>query len=98
MDAYDATLTRSTPMALSIARMNMGAATVGNYALAMGGSKGTNDGEFLSTVDAYDTALTRTMPMELSRVRELLAGTSLEDYALAMGGNIQRNRQLSSRL
>ena len=49
VDAYDNTLTRSTPTGLSLARSELAATTVGNYALFGGGyAKG-----YIDTVDAY---------------------------------------------
>ena len=50
VDAYDTSLTRTTPTALSEARDTIVATTVGNYALFGGGNNGTNR---VSTVDAY---------------------------------------------
>ena len=50
VDAYDTSLTRTTPTALSVARDGLSATTVGNYALFGGGYNGTDR---LSTVDAY---------------------------------------------
>ncbi len=46
VDAYNTSLTRSTPTALSVARSYLAATTVGNYALFGGG-------EYDATVDAY---------------------------------------------
>ena len=46
VDAYDASLTRSTPTVLSVERDILAATTVGNYALFGGGSN-------KDTVDAY---------------------------------------------
>ena len=40
VDAYNASLTRSTPTALSVARTALGAAAIGNYALFAGGPPG----------------------------------------------------------
>jgi hypothetical protein len=51
VDAYDASLTRSTPTALSAARHNVAGASVGNYALFAGGSSLPSD--YKDTVDAY---------------------------------------------
>ena len=51
VDAYNASLTRSTPTALSVARGRLNAATVGNYALFAGGYD--SEPSYFSTVDAY---------------------------------------------
>jgi len=82
VDAYDASLTRTTPKALSRARGGFAGASVGNYALFAGGGDGSNR----STVDAYDASLTRTTPTALSSARTLLAGASVGNYALFAGG------------
>ena len=49
VDAYSASLVRSTPTALSQARSGLAATTVGSYGLFGGGS----DSSVYSTVDAY---------------------------------------------
>ena len=55
VDAYDASLTRSTPTALSVERSNLAATTVGNYALFGGGDGVLVDGStvYCDVVDAY---------------------------------------------
>ena len=83
VDAYDLTLTKTTPTALSQARDMLAATTVGNYALFGGGL--SNEGES-KVVDAYDTSLTRTIPTFLSQVRQSLAATTVGNYALFGGG------------
>ena len=50
VDAYDISLTRSTPTALSAARYSMSAATVGNYALFACGSAASG---VSAVVDVY---------------------------------------------
>ena len=51
VDAYDTSLTQSTPTALSVARYWLAGASVGNYVLFAGGhSSGSSYGD---TVDAY---------------------------------------------
>ena len=52
MDAYDASLTRTTPTALSVARGTLAATTVGNKALFAGGY----DDDYSAVVDAYEVA------------------------------------------
>jgi hypothetical protein len=47
VDAFDTSLTRSTPTALSTGRRSLAATTVGNYALFGGGSR------YSDVVDAY---------------------------------------------
>ena len=54
VDAYDTSLTRSTPTALSVARESLAVASVGNYALFGGGFYSSSEGS--STVDAYTVA------------------------------------------
>ncbi len=88
VDAYDTSLTRSAPAALSVARAYPAGASVGNYALVMGGKAGTSSaGTASSVVDAYDASLTRTTPMALSQARYQLAGLSNGNYAIAAGGH-----------
>ena len=82
VDAYNTSLTRTTPTALSVERGASAATTVGNYAL-FGGGYGSDP---LSTVDAYDTSLTRTTPTALSVARSYFAATTVGNYALFGGG------------
>ena len=84
VDAYDASLTRTTPKALSSARNTLAGASNGNYALFAGG----DDGSYCSTVDAYDASLTHTTPTALSSARRYLAGASVGNYALFAGGDV----------
>jgi len=49
VDAYNTSLTRSTPTALSKARYNLAATSVGDYALFGGGDTGS----YSKVVDAY---------------------------------------------
>ena len=79
VDAYNTSLTRTTPTALSQARVSLAATSVGNYALFGGGSSS-------NVVDAYDQNLTRSTPTELSQARGILAATTVGDYALFGGG------------
>ena len=51
VDAYNTSLTRSTPTVLSVVRESLAATTVGNYAL-FGGGYGSSP-SYKNTVDAY---------------------------------------------
>ena len=84
VDAYNASLTRSTPTGLSVARYDLAAATVGNYALFAGGSgKKLN----YSTIDVYDSTLVRSNPVNLSTDRYDPVGITINGkYALFFGG------------
>ena len=92
VDAYDSDLTRSIPTALSQARDNLTATTVGNYALFGGGYDGSS---LSNVVDAYDSDLTRSIPTGLSQARDNLTATTVapaggsspqSGYALFGGG------------
>ncbi len=80
VDAYNTSLTRSTPTALGVGRYYLAGASVGNYALFGGGYSGRTE------VDAYNTSLTHSTPTALSVGRHYLAGASVGDYALFGGG------------
>ena len=91
VDAYNTSLTRTTPTELSQARSGLAATTVGNYALFGGGVSSS----YSAVVDAYDTSLTRTTPTELSQARDGLTATTVartggsspqSSYALFGGG------------
>ena len=66
VDAYDATLTRSTPTALSVARECLAATTVGNYALFGGGGGSIEGYSYTDTVDAYVDSVGAEIPSHLS--------------------------------
>ena len=56
VDAYDKSLTRTTPTALSVARSSLAATTLGDYALFAGGAAAVGA---TNTVDAYNEKLTK---------------------------------------
>ena len=91
VDAYNASLTRTTPTGLSVARSGMGAASVGGYALFGGGVVLTSQWQYkyYSTVDAYNASLTRTTPTGLSVARSGMGATSVGGYALFGGGVVE---------
>ena len=80
VDAYDKSLTRSTPSPFSKTRYDFAATTVGDYALFGGGNFGPD------IVDAYNKSLTRSTPTPFSEPRAQLAATTVGDYALFGGG------------
>lgn len=82
VDAYNASLTKSMPAALSVGRDYLAATTIGSYAL-FGGGKNLAEKE---TVDAYNASLTKSIPTVLSEARYYLAATSIGNYALFAGG------------
>jgi hypothetical protein len=89
VDAYNVSLTQSTPTTLSRERGDLAATTVGGYALFGGGTYYVFDlSGSVSTVDAYNTSLTRSTPTTLFRERGGLAATTVGNYALFGGGRI----------
>ena len=83
MDAYNASLTRTTAASLSVARQGLTAITLGNHALFVGGRSGDTS---FGTVDVYDASLTRTTATELSVDRYDSAAAVVGSYALFAGG------------
>lgn len=83
MDAYNASLTRTTAASLSVARQGLTAITLGNHALFVGGRSGDTS---FGTVDVYDASLTRTTATELSIARYDSAAAVVGSYALFAGG------------
>lgn len=86
VDAYNASLTRTTPTALSEGREMLEGTNVESYALFGGGSNSSYVPT--ATVDAYNTDLTRTTPTALSQARKSLAATAVGNYALFGGGQV----------
>lgn len=90
VDAYNKSLTRSTPTPLSEAFGYTQAASVGNYALfvkSIGHDSGAYE-PYLSTVNAYNTSLTRSIPETLSQTRASMGVASNDNYALFVAGVI----------
>lgn len=71
-----------TATPLSVARRNLAAAAIGNYALFAGGYTGS----YSSAVDVYNSSLTRTTTTSLSQGRCSLSATIVGNYALFAGG------------
>lgn len=87
VDAYNSSLTHTTPPNLSMARKGIGAACAGAYALFAGGMSisASNVGTFRNQVDAYDSELVHSMPSSLSKATEPGAA-SVGSYALFPAG------------
>ena len=83
VDTYSSSLTKTTAEDLSIARSNLAATAVGNYALFGGGS---NSDGYSAIVDKYDRTLTKGVATSLSENRCRLAATTITNYALFGGG------------
>ena len=81
VDAYDKTLTRTTPTALSVGRYGMASAKNYNYAIFAGGEGYSN------VVDAYNTSLTRSTPTVLSVGRKASAACGNNGDIVVAGGN-----------
>lgn len=89
VDAYNTSLTRTTPVPLSVARDALAGTTVGDYALFGGGGDSyasNHDKKATALVDAYDASLTHTNPTPLSQARLFLAATSVNGYGIFAGG------------
>lgn len=84
VDAYNSSLTRTSPTELSSPRGNLSATTVGNYALFGSGSTSAA-GSYYGGVDAYDTSLTMSTYLGVTP-RDRLAATTVGEYALFGGG------------
>ena len=69
---------------LSVARYNLAATSVGDYALFGGGGTSANAGK--NTVDSYTSSLVKGTASDLSGSPTSLAATSVGNYALFGGG------------
>ena len=89
VDAYDSTLSRSSPTSLSKGRNYLASAAVGDFLLFAGGGCVTSSGtgDYVANVDSYDASLTRNTAVNLSKSRSSLSGASIGGYALFAGGN-----------
>ena len=88
VDAYNASLAKTTVATLNKGRGELAATTVGDYALFGGGYNPYADGnKYYDTVDVYYKTLTKTTPLVLSQARSELAATTVGDYAIFAGGS-----------
>ena len=85
IDAYDTSLTKSSPTGWSAERKDCGAASIGDHALFAGGGDEHGD-KVQSSVDAYDTSLTRSSAPALIGPRRLVGAAIAGDHALFAGG------------
>lgn len=85
VNAYNASLTRSVPTALSTTRTTRnGAASNGTYALFAGGYYDYDS--YGNQVDAYNSSLTRSAAATMSYNRHSVVGARVGNYALFGGG------------
>lgn len=91
VDAYNASLTRSTPTSLRYTAYALAAAAVGKYALFAGGTTDSYDGTNRSACTAYDSSLVRSAPSSLKAARHSFAATTVGTYALFAGGETSNN-------
>ena len=85
VNAYNTSLQRSIPTALSLARSSHGAASTVTHALFAGGQS-SYSAYFNTVVDAYSTVLQRTIPTGLSTGASVMTTASFGDHALITGG------------
>lgn len=84
VEAYNKSKVKSNATNLSATRDRLAGASVGNYALFVGGY--TQAKPYHDVVDSYDASLTKGSPAVLSTARYQLAGGSVGDFALFAGG------------
>lgn len=89
VDAYNASLTKSTPTELSCKRCGHAAASVGGYALFAGGASAYNMlgyySDIVGSVDAYNASLTRSAAHVFGNTAAI-GGAAVGNYALFAGG------------
>lgn len=71
---------------ISVARVSIEKASIGNYAIFAGGYTGSNPRVGNSAVDAYDNLLTHIIASPLSSPVYGVSGASIGNYALFAGG------------
>lgn len=93
VNAYNNSLTKSKPTALSSKRGGLGGATVGNHAIFVGGSHyddNTGEGDYTliatNVAEAYDSNLTKSTITPLSAARGYISSAMAGKYALFAGG------------
>lgn len=89
VDVYDTSLTRLTPLSLSIARQNHSGTSLSDFAIFAGGIDN-------NTTDVFDKTLVRSSPENLSSNRWLFASASVGRYAVFSGGVVNSSGACSS--
>lgn len=84
VDAYNASLTRSSATNLTNKLTYHGGTSVGEYVLFGGGRLATTD---YATVDAYNATLSKSNPTVLSQARFRLGAGKTASYAIFAGGS-----------
>lgn len=87
--AYNKSLSRSTPTAISPYQTYCGGAAVGDYAVFAGGCTNGNSAgtSKVSTVTAYSSSLVKSNPTALSVARYNVAGNTINGNAIFAGGS-----------
>lgn len=85
VDCYDSNLTRTSLSNLSIARKNMGSATMQNYCLFAGGNTGQSYTSITTNVDIYNKELVKTID-KLNTASSTLCATSTNTQTLVSAG------------
>ena len=88
VDAYNTSLTKSTPAEMERGRRYHAAAAIGGYALFTGGQEETGGySVFLHTTEVYNASLTRSRAPDMSDSGRLNMGAAVVgNYALFAGG------------
>jgi hypothetical protein len=94
VNAYNTSLTRSTPTALSYSASYIGSGGTSTHAIFAGGRTGSSS--YTSTVNAYNTSLTRSTPTALPEVNYYMAQASNFDRVFFAGGGQDRNESKNS--
>jgi hypothetical protein len=95
VDAYDAALTRSIPLALGTGRDFPTAASFGGYALFGGGKRTSTT---TNVVESYDAALTRRSLTPLSVARQRMGAACVGGYVLFAGGLANNGSAVSDKV
>ena len=90
VDAYNASLTRTSATVLSEQNEDWTGVSFGTYAL-FGGGQNNGVEYYSSTVNVYNSSLTRSVATPLSKARQSLGATSVGDFALFGGGDAEFN-------
>ena len=91
VDAYDTSLTRTSPTALDYGAMYLSAASIGNYAIFAGGYYANSSGDptYGTYAYAYDSSLVKTLAPSIAAYRKEIGAATVGDYALFAGGETQ---------
>lgn len=96
VDAYNASLTRTSATKLVSSLVGAAGGSIGNHAIFAGGANRDSDGYYIATTycSIYDASLTRTSNIKLTTSRYCALSASVGDHVLFAGGHVKDSNNI----